>query len=68
MQVYIDGILITTWTSSGTTTLFEGVDLSGSNPGQAVELRGVLADSDWLSISEVILPYPVRFLAGHAGG
>eukprot|EP00752_Nemacystus_decipiens_P014959 g13318.t1 len=49
--VYVDNAMVTSWTSSGTTTAFESIDLGAS--GQAVELRGVLADSEWLSITEV---------------
>lgn len=51
MEVYVDQALQTSWTSSGTTTEFETVELDVT--GQAVELRGVLADSEWLSIMEV---------------
>lgn len=51
MDVYVDGVVQTTWTSSGTTTGFENIELGVS--GHAVELRGVLADSEWLSILEV---------------
>lgn len=51
-EVYVDGALITTWTSSGTTDGFESIDLSGSS-GQLLEVTGVLADSEWLSITEV---------------
>lgn len=53
MEIHVNDVLQTSWTSSGTTTDFERVDLSLS--GQAIELRGVLADSDWLSIVEVSL-------------
>lgn len=51
MEVYVDQALQTSWTSSGTTTEFETVELGVT--GQTVELRGVLADSEWLSIMEV---------------
>ena len=51
MDVYVDDVMVTSWTSSGTTSAFENVDLGVF--GQTVELRGVLADSEWLSISEV---------------
>lgn len=55
MDVSVDGVFATTWTSSGLTTDFESVDLSG-NSGQLVEVTGVLADSEeWLSIIEVSL-------------
>lgn len=51
MDIYVDGAMQTSWTSSGTTTDFENVELGVT--GQTVELRGVLADSEWLSITEV---------------
>lgn len=51
MGIYVDGALQTTWTSSGTTTDFENVALDVS--GNVVELRGVLGDSEWLSVMEV---------------
>ena len=53
MDVYVDDVMVTSWASSGTTTDFENVDIGVA--GQTVELRGVLADSEWLSISEVRL-------------
>lgn len=43
--------MLTSWTSSGTTSGFENVDLGVA--GNTVELIGVLADSEWLSIMEV---------------
>ena len=52
MDVFIDDALYTTWTSSGTTTDFEAINLSGE-AGGVIELQGVLADSEWLSIAEV---------------
>lgn len=52
MQVYVDDVLATTWTSSGTTFYFESVDLAGYS-GQTVTLTGVLAGMEWLSIVEV---------------
>ena len=52
MDVYVDGVLQTTWTSSGTTTAFENIQLA-ANGGQEVEIRGVLAGSEWISIAEV---------------
>ena len=51
MDILVDGQKIITWTSSGTTTDFETVELGIT--GQTVELQGVLADSEWLSIVEV---------------
>ena len=51
MGVYVDGVMVTSWTSSGTTTAFENIDLGVL--GQAIELQGVLDGSEWLSIMEV---------------
>lgn len=51
MGIYVDGVMQTEWTSSGTTAGFENVDIDVS--GEVVELRGVLADSEWISIMEV---------------
>lgn len=51
LDIYVDGAMITTWTSSGTSAGFEMVNLGFA--GQSVELRGNLADSEWLSILEV---------------
>ena len=51
MDVYVDGVMVTSWTSSGTTTAFENIDLGVL--GQAIELQGVLDGSEWLSIMEV---------------
>lgn len=51
-QVYVDGELITTWTSSGTTDDFESIDLSGTS-GELIEVTGILGESEWLSIVEV---------------
>ncbi|CAB1119192.1 unnamed protein product [Ectocarpus sp. CCAP 1310/34] len=52
VDVSVDGALVTTWTSSGTTTEFESVDLSGAY-GQVVTISGSnQADSQWLSIIE----------------
>ena len=51
MDILVDGQKVVTWTSSGTTTGFETVELGIT--GQTVELQGVLADSEWLSIVEV---------------
>ena len=52
MDILVDGQKVVTWTSSGTTAGFEAVELGGIT-GQMVELQGVLADSEWLSIMEV---------------
>ena len=51
MDVYVDGVKATTWTSSGSTAGFENVELGVA--GQSVELRAVLGDSEWISITEV---------------
>lgn len=51
MEVLVDDEVILTWTSSGTTVGFDYVPLGVQ--GQVIELRGVLTDSEWLSISEV---------------
>eukprot|EP00752_Nemacystus_decipiens_P007213 g6456.t1 len=51
VDVSVDGVVVTTWTSSGTTADFESVDLSGQS-GQAITVTGVLADMEWLSIVE----------------
>eukprot|EP00752_Nemacystus_decipiens_P013409 g11873.t1 len=51
MEVYVDGVLVTTWTSSGTTDSFENISMSGST-GQVVEVTGVLGAFEWLSIIE----------------
>lgn len=52
MEIYVDGALVTTFTTSGTSNFFEVVYLSGVS-GQVVTIEGVLADSEWLSIVEV---------------
>ncbi|CAN0447432.1 unnamed protein product, partial [Ectocarpus sp. 12 AP-2014] len=52
VDVTVDGDLVTTWTSSGTTSGFESVDMSGAT-GQVVTITGAeLSDSEWLSIVE----------------
>lgn len=50
--MYVDDELATTWTSSGTTDDFESIDISDMS-GEVIEIKGVLADSEWLSIIEV---------------
>lgn len=55
IQVYVDGILITTWTSSGTTTDFETIVVPSGTQGTVIELQGVLDESEWISIIEVTL-------------
>ena len=51
VDIYVDGVIVTTWTSSGNTLDFETITLGVT--GGTVELRGMLADSEWLSIMEV---------------
>lgn len=51
MDIYVDSVMLTSWTSSGTTSGFETVDLGVA--GKTVELIGVLTESEWLSIMEV---------------
>lgn len=52
IDVIIDGVVTTTWTSSGTTDGFQRIDISGQS-GQVVEIRGDLPQQDsWLSITE----------------
>lgn len=51
IAITVNGIPITTWSSSGETKAFEFVDIGVE--GSSLELRGVLADSEWLSIMEV---------------
>ena len=51
VDIYIDGVIVTTWTSSDNTLDFESVTLGLT--GSTIELRGVLEDSEWLSIMEV---------------
>lgn len=53
IEVRVDGALITTWTSSGTTWGLQSIVFTGVS-GQVVELTGVLNDSEWLSIIEVL--------------
>lgn len=52
VEVYVNGVVVTTWTSLGTTNGFESIDLSGTS-GTTIEIVGVLGDSEWLSIIEV---------------
>lgn len=54
-EVRVDGVLVTTWTSSGTTVGAESIVFSDTTSGQVVEVTGVLGDSEWLSIIEVSL-------------
>lgn len=52
VEVRVDGVLVTTWTSSGTTDDPESIALTGTS-GRVIDVTGVLADNDWLSIVEV---------------
>lgn len=52
VQVYVDGDLVSIWTSSGTTDDYESIDISSAS-GQVIEVTGLLTDSEWLSIIEV---------------
>ena len=51
MDIYVDGVFATSWTSSGTTLDYEAIALGVTS--NSIELRGVLDDSEWLSIMEV---------------
>ena len=51
VDIYVDDVIVTTWTSSGTTSDFETVTLGVT--GSTIELRGVLEHSEFLSILEV---------------
>ena len=51
IDIYVDSSIVATWTSAGTTLDFETVTLGVT--GTIIELRGVLEDSEWLSIMEV---------------
>lgn len=50
----VDGVSVTTWTSSGTASSFESIDMSGYS-GEIVSITGVQGDQEWLSIIEVSL-------------
>lgn len=52
MEVSVDGVSVTTWTSSGTTSSFESIDMSGYS-GEIVSITGVQGDREWFSIIEV---------------
>ena len=52
MDILVDDVLVTTWTSSGSTEELEDIDLSGTE-GQVIAATGVLDNSEWLSIIEV---------------
>ena len=51
MDIYVDGVFATSWTSSGTTLDYEAIALGVTS--NSIEFRGVLDDSEWLSIMEV---------------
>lgn len=51
VDIFVDDIKHKSWTSSGTTTDFERIELSAT--GKTIELSGVLDESEWLSITEV---------------
>lgn len=51
LDISVNGVVIMTWTSSGETAGFETIELGVQ--GAVIDLYGVLADSDWLSILEV---------------
>lgn len=51
MEVDVDGTLVTTYTSSGESSLFEIIDITG--PGRVITVTGVLEPDEWFSILEV---------------
>lgn len=51
VDIFVDEVKQKSWTSSGTTTDFERIELSAT--GKTIELRGVLDEFEWLSITEV---------------
>lgn len=51
VDIFVDEFLHKSWTSSGTTTDFERIELNAI--GNTIGLRGVLDESEWLSITEV---------------
>lgn len=52
VEVRVDGALVTTWTSSGETDNPESIMFTGTS-GSVIDVTGVLADTEWLSIVEV---------------
>ncbi|CAM9160508.1 unnamed protein product [Ectocarpus sp. 4 AP-2014] len=54
-EVRVDGALVTTWTSSGTTVGAESILFADTTSGQVVEVTGVLGASEWLSIIETLI-------------
>lgn len=63
MDIYVDGGVVMTWTSSGTSTGFDIAHVGVR--GQIIELRAILADSEWISILEVRRCQMVRDGWGH---
>ena len=53
VEIYVDDALVATWTSSGTTDGFESIYLAGV-AGKVIKITGVLENSEWLSIMEVV--------------
>ncbi|CAN0239919.1 unnamed protein product [Ectocarpus sp. 12 AP-2014] len=51
MEVSVDGVPVTTWTSTGMTSSFESIDISGYS-GEVVSITGDQGDREWLSIIE----------------
>lgn len=66
MEIYVDDVMATSWTSSGTTAAFENVELGVT--GATIELRGVLEGSEWLSIMEVSATIFVAPISGLTQG
>ncbi|CAM9842773.1 unnamed protein product, partial [Ectocarpus sp. 8 AP-2014] len=59
IDVSVDGVLVATWTSSGTTDGFESIAFPDGISGTVINLQGVLDDSEWLSIIETeIMVWP----------
>lgn len=52
VEVRVDSDLVTTWTSSGTTDDSQSIALTEAS-GSIIEITGVLAETEWLSIIEV---------------
>ena len=72
VSITVDGTLVRTWESSGTTDDFEVVDLTGNDgellgnlasvgvSGQVVQITGQLGPNEWLSIIEVSVKFDRR--------
>lgn len=52
VEVRVDGALVTTWTSSGETDNLQSIAFTARS-GSVIDVTGVLADTEWLSIIEV---------------